>query len=331
MPLYNCTTCPNPVDLDPQPTRGHPVDCPTCRTPITHKQRSITSVVTAYNGALNPVKKVKTNHTASAAVGRAPSAPTRTDWPGLNLNSNVTYCLNLASPAWTAAGADKICLAYNVLDINRTGMEGIIIDCPQATGKTEVQGHFAAVKSQLVAAHNNTQICEATGEAAAALCILQKSSINTLTLAGFEMVWGLHVHSGAGLDQIWKRSTTTTKEYLIVEAKGPGASLNTSPMDAPSGFDQMEIRWIMHNLITMSKNSHQVGQDIITDLGLVTATRWPASSNPAQGSKNYYGVTGTSRPPVASLSGVVVTAVWQGDGMLSYSVSGFRQYTNFTY
>ena len=85
----------------------------------------------------------------------------------------------------------------------------------------------------------------------------------------------------------------------------------------------------MHNLITMSQNHHQVGTDIISKLGLTTATRWPASANPAQGSKNYYGVTGAGVAQ-AQLYGVVVTSVWQGDGMLSYTVTGFKRYTNFT-
>ena len=328
MPLYNCTTCQVPVNLAQAPTRGNPVNCPVCNTAISHKQRSIVAVVNAYGGALNPAKKAKHQHTASSAPGRAPSAPTRTTWPGPNLNTNVTHCQSLAGAAWTNAGADKVCLAYNVLDISRIGMEGFLIECPEAVGKAEVVLHFAAVKNQLVSAHNNTQICEATGEAAAALCILQKTSISVLSLAGFDMVWGMHVHSGPGLDQIWKRAGT--HDYLIVEAKGPGASLNASPMDAPSGFDQMEIRWVMHNLITMSQNHHQVGTDIINELGLTTATRWPASAYPAQGSKNYYGVTNAGAAQ-AQLYGVVVTSVWQGDGMLGYSATGFKRYTNFTY
>ena len=164
MPLYNCTTCQVPVDLAQAPTRGNPVNCPVCNTAITHKQRSIVAVVNAYGGALNPAKKAKHQHTASSAPGRAPSAPTRTTWPGLNLNTNVIHCQSLAGAAWTNAGADKVCLAYNVLDISRVGMEGFLIECSEAVGKAEVVLHFAAVKNQLVSAHKNTQICEATGK-----------------------------------------------------------------------------------------------------------------------------------------------------------------------
>lgn len=319
------------VALTEEPTRAKTVSCPTCGHAITYKDRDQSAVVNANRGALNPAKKTKTSHTVSLAQGRAPSAPTRTDWPGLSLNHKVTHCSDLSQAPWTTAGVDKICLAYNVLDTNRAAMEGFLVDCPQAVNQADVQSHFSAVKAQLVSAHNNTQICEATGEAAAALCILQQTSINNFSLAGFEMVWGMHVHSGTGIDQIWKRATT--HDYLIVEAKGPGASLNQSPSGAPSGFSQMGMRWVMHNLITMSRNpsaNHQVARDIITELGLTVGNRWPAGpTNVQQGSKSYYGVTGAGVAQ-AQLYRVVVTASWQGDGMLSYSTSRFKQYTNFT-
>ena len=193
------------------------------------------------------------------------------------------------------------------------------------------------MKSQVVNAHNARQICEATGEAAAALCILNKSSLVdstanlTLTLQGFQMEWGLHVHSGTGIDQIWKRAAT--HDYLIVEAKGPGASLKDSPQDAPTNFGQMGIRWVMHNIITMSGNqsaSHQVARDIIRELGLTVGTRWPAGpANVQQGSKSYYGVTGAGVAQ-AQLYGVVVTAKWKPDGLLSYTPTNFERYNNFT-
>jgi hypothetical protein len=326
---YNCPVCPTPVDPPVAPSRGASVPCPVCSTPLTFKMRSHASDQNAYSGALNPAKKAKHSHAARVAPGRAPAAPARVDWPGTNLSANLTHCPSLNSSAWKTPGAGKIRLAYNNLDTGRSGMEGLLIDCPEMIGKAEVIQHFGAVCSQLVAAHNDMQVCEATGEAAAALCILKKTSIGGLTLAGFTMEWGLHVHSGPGIDQIWKR-TGTNNEYLIVEAKGPGASLTTSPMDAPNDFDQMAIRWIMHNLVTMSK-SHLIAQDILAELELTTGTRWPASTNPQQGSKNYYGVTGVKAPPRARLYGVVVTAKWLGDGMLDYSATGFKQYTNFSH
>jgi hypothetical protein len=146
------------------------------------------------------------------------------------------------------------------------------------------------------------------------------------------MKWGMHVHSGTGIDQIWKREGAKKNEYLIVEAKGPNASLKDVTPNAPDKFEQMGIRWVMHNLIKMSKNNSDVANDILNELGLETGIRWPASSkNSRQGSTNYYGVIKASDHPQASLYGVVVQARWDKTGRLSYNSSKFRKYTDFTH
>ena len=249
MPFYNCTSCQDPVSLQAEVARGQTVNCPNCGTPIASGQRSYKRDYEAYKNAsfVAPRKRARSAYVVVAS-GRSPAAPVRTVWPGPNLNTDVTHVPNLMSAAWLTAGASKIALAYNDLDLSRPGaMEGLLIDCPEAVGKASVVSHFAVVKTKLVAAHKLTDIAEATGEAAAALCILRETRIGTLTLAGFDMEWGMHVHSGPGIDQIWSRNLGGRNQYLIVEAKGPNQA--TSPNNfMPPDFDQMSIRWIMHNL-----------------------------------------------------------------------------------
>ena len=309
--------------------RGQTVNCPNCGTPIASGQRSYKRDYEAYKNAsfVAPRKRARSAYVVVAS-GRSPAAPVRTVWPGPNLNTDVTHVPNLMSAAWLTAGANKIALAYNDLDLSRPGaMEGLLIDCPEAVGKASVVSHFAVVKTKLVAAHKLTDIAEATGEAAAALCILRETRIGTLTLAGFDMEWGMHVHSGPGIDQIWSRNLGGRNQYLIVEAKGPNQA--TSPNNfMPPDFDQMSIRWIMHNLETMSRNHAGVAASILGDLNVTTGVRWPNYQGAA---KSYYGVTGTTGPANADLYGVVVTAKWRADGMLRYSRSGFTHYTTLTH
>jgi hypothetical protein len=311
MPQYTCRNCNQSTFFQTAIARGATQNCPNCvGGTISHKD--INHGYNPYAGlSFVAPKRQKTGALVAAPVqGRSPGAPVRTDWPGANLNAQVTHVQSLQSNAWINAGADKICLAYNCLDPLRPGKEGILIHCAAKVGRANVIAHFAAVRMKLESPPNPTAVTEATGEA-----------------AGFDMHWGMHVHAGAGIDQIWKRTTITgRRQYFIVEAKGPGQLLNLNQW-MPPHFEQMNTRWIMHNLQTMRLNSHQIAIDIIADLKLTMGTRWPGYQG---ASKNYYGVTGTTGAPVADLYGVVITALWQPDGMLHYACTNFRQYTNFT-
>lgn len=326
MTFYNCPNCPNPVQPLVTPTRSTNGACPNCGAVITYKRRAMTyNPYVGMNLAPPPAKRRKVTP-VFVSPGRSLAAPVRTLWPGANLNPNVTH-VSLLSAAWTGAGAGTLCMAYHDLVPGSGVTGGILIDCPQAVPQPGVIRHFAMVKNQLTHVRKLTDIAEATGEAAAALCILQKTSLSgggtVLVLAGFEMCWGMHVHSGAGIDQIWKRGN----QYLIVEAKAPNQILSLNKW-MPPNFQQMGTRWIMHNLITMKKQGNQDAIDILTGIGATTGTRWPNYNN---ASKNYYGVTGVSGVETCELYGVTVTAVWQPDGMLHYSCSGFKRYTNFAY
>jgi hypothetical protein len=177
-----------------------------------------------------------------------------------------------------------------------------------------------------------TDVTEATGEAAAAMCILEGTVLSGLTTAGFDMEWGMHVHSGTGLDQIWSRTQNGgLKQYLIVEAKGAGARASSGATGGPPPtIYQMSTHWIIHNLQIMRRSNQQIAVDILNDLKLNIIKRWPAYGGAA---KSYYGVNPanpTSGQTTAELWGAIITANWLSDGMLSYSVSSCKQYKNLT-
>jgi hypothetical protein len=332
MPTYACPACGQTVERPASLARGETVACARagCSGAIGHKNRDYRGVEHAYDGmSFVPAKRLKVAApVVVSASGRSAAAPVRTTWPGTNLHPDVTHAPSLTAPPWVGAGDDKIGLAYHQLDVARDRMEGLLIDCPEAVGKPEAQAHFLRVKMQLTNPRTPTDAAEATGEAAAALCILREKRIGVLSLSGFEMRWGLHVHKGPGIDQIWKRVDGTGRpQYLIVEAKGPNQSLNDNRW-MPPDFDQMSIRWIMHNLETMRRQNHAIGAEILADLGVTTSTRWPAFAGQ---SKNYYGVTAAPSRPGADLFGVVVTAVWGMDGSLGYARSGLTRYADLAH
>lgn len=326
---YTCRDCGEKTVLDVKIARNSSSLCPHCKKKtLTYKDINTHYDPNAGSSFVEPKKHKAGPVVRSTIQGRSNAAPTITSWPLQNPNQNVTHVWSLQSIDWINAGPDKICLTYELLDPSRPGKEGILIHCPQKKGKPNVLAHFEKIKSMLENPLKKTDPAEATGEAAAALCILSGSSIPDLDTGGFNLEWGLHVHSGAGIDQIWKCTTTGSgyKEYLIVEAKGPGQQTADSRMGAPPDFAQMGIRWIMHNLETMCGQGHEIAIDIVRDLDLQMGKRWPTYGG---ASKSYYGAMDIKiGAAAADLYGVVITAVWKSDGMLHYHVSDFTKYTN---
>ena len=96
-----------------------------------------------------------------------------------------------------------------------------------------------------VPAHK-AKITEAKGEREATLLIVQKYAAS---MGDYELRSGFS--AGVGIDQIWY--SPTTKTYMVVEAKGPGAILSTS---AAKG-DQMSKQWVRSclNAIVSSRSS----------------------------------------------------------------------------
>lgn len=331
-----------------------PANCPHCSAPSPAPLAVRSARTTRHNYSTrtydsydfippNPTKKRHTN----PIPGRSPSAPTRDTWPGPRMPLRMSHVPDLTDFAWTNPRENQVCLAYRGLDRSRiTAMEGLIIDFPNAVRDPQARLHFNDVKSKLETCHKPADVGEATGEAAAALHILKRGELRsaplTLDLAGFHMLWGMHTHSGPGFDQIWRKVDGIKTQYLIVEAKAPFATLSINRF-MPPDFEQMGIRWVMHNLKAMISGGiakpgqpatagHQIGTQITNALGLVldTPLAWKGY---AGASKSYYACTGYTdggKPkPNVELYGVTITANWLTDGPLDAIVSDFKRYTKF--
>lgn len=309
MPRYQCSDCSNVVEtslLD----RKKRVTCEACGGFIDAGDRVPDDTALGQPPA---VKRIR-----PAVVGRSASAPAVTQWPPMGMSSLVQYVGDIATHVgWGAASTTRFRLVYELLDITvlpASTKQGLIIALPELSGDAVAQEHFNRITSVMEAPLTSTDCTEATGEAAAAMCILRE-------YRGFKMVWGFHCHKGPGIDQIWVEITGgTLTGVLIVEAKGPGAVLSDNNF-MPTGFDQMSERWIMHNLATMmnggSDEAKTLASQIVRALGLQVGVTFP---NFGGASKSYYGVTSSSgAATIPALQRVLVTADWQANGMLSYT------------
>jgi hypothetical protein len=65
---------------------------------------------------------------------------------------------------------------------------------------------------------------------------------------------------GTGFDQVYiKRAADgTIEEYIIVEAKGPGAKLSTGAKKGP----QMSKKWVNNTVDDMARDGDQLGLDL---------------------------------------------------------------------
>ena len=241
--------------------------------------------------------------------GRGRAAPPATTWPSGAMHTDITYYGDIASDlGWGVPIADVIYLPFKHLDIVGLSFWQGIEQAVPMNGDAEAAQHFETIHATLRMAASNPRITEAVGEAAAA--------IHVLAAGGWQMVWGFHLHAGTGIDQIWVRSTgIATWDYLIVEAKGPGAGVNIS-FFVPPNFGQMEAGWVFNHLCSMN-NNHALGQTITARLGLSYAV---AHANYQGASKSYHSVApaSTHRTSGGHLYGLVVTAQWLADGRLGH-------------
>ena len=254
----------------------------------------------------------------SGVVGRASSAPPLTTWPFLGMNGSVGYYDDLTDVNWNGGAADTVWLPFKLLDINNVNWQGLSQIVTGKDADANAVLHFDSVRSTLRIAHSSTKVTEAVGEAAAAICMLEN-------FPGYVMTWGAHVHSGTGIDQIWRLNNGNGSfRYLIVEAKGPGAGLIESVF-LPPNYNQMELGWVVNHLYSMDKNGHAAGREIVANLGLKFTV---AHKNYGGGSKSYYGLDVSSQHKTrpSSLHGIVVTARWLSDGRLGYTASSAVNY-----
>jgi len=256
----------------------------------------------------------------NAANGRARAAPPLTSWPFLGIHQDVTYYddIGLGSGFGVRAG-NEIFLPFAWLDLQGAAIwQGLEQEVQGLSGDATACRHFDQIATDMRQLLANTRITECVGEAAAAMYVLQRHM-------GYQMIWGYHIHSGTGIDQIWEIANQGGgTDFLIVEAKGPGANLNFS-LFVPPGYSQMEEGWITNHLYSMSRNSHAAGQRIVNAMGLQFVNAFP---NYMGASKSYYGLAKNSahkRSP-SRVFGTVVQAQWLADGRLSYQASPLVQY-----
>ena len=243
--------------------------------------------------------------------GRAASAPVLGAWPPLGMHGSVTYFADIANdPAWENGAADTIWLAFRMLDVSNAGWQGLAEVVAGVDADQDARDHFDDVAGTLRVGHSGPRITEAVGEAAAAICVLEN-------YPGYRMIWGAHLHAGVGIDQIWRLDNRNGSfDYLIVEAKGPGAGLIQSPF-LPPNYNQMDEGWVINHLYSMDSNWHGAGVEMVANLGLRFAV---AHRNYGGGTKSYYGLAPNSqhRTSRSRLYGLVVTAQWLPDGRLGY-------------
>ncbi|MCB1908963.1 MAG: hypothetical protein KDH15_16475 [Rhodocyclaceae bacterium] len=258
--------------------------------------------------------------TINAANGRAKAAPPIANWPFLGVHHQVQYSDDIKHDLlWGVRSSDEIFLPFAWLNVKGPAVwQGLEQDVDGVSGDAEVQGHFDAISRDMRSLLAGHRITECVGEAAAAICVLND-------FKGFKMIWGYHLHSGTGIDQIWEKDNGNgTSDFLIVEAKGPGAGLNFS-FFVPPGFAQMEEGWVANHLYSMDRNSHAAGQRIVNALGLAFANLHP---NYGGASKSYFGLSNGSKHKQAAsrVFGIVATASWLSDGRLWFTRSQPVQY-----
>lgn len=320
MTQYRCKTCDIIHDLPPI-LRGmtNPCITPHCNGQISHRNRYTDPNPYAHvSFATAKVSKSSTGLSLPGRSASAPPPPNLTSWPSQNMPNGLVYCKDLNDQAWTGATDTDILLAYNLLDLNTQGIQGLVINFPNANRDIEVRKHFDTCTGAMITPKTSTATTEATGEIAAAMWVLSQNTYN-----GFKMVWGFHVHSGAGIDQIWYNNDPNHPVYLVVEAKGPGASLSQN-LFQPTGYGQMEEDWVVDRLAHMKNNHATLYNQIVGDLGLTIAVKHP---NYNGSTKSYYHASQMANNRKGKMAGVTVEAKWLSSGMLSHKVASRHPYT----
>ena len=230
---------------------------------------------------------------------------------------------------WNDTSKKGIRLAYKGLDPGKPSqMQGLFIEDPAITGHTgsELPKHLEKVKTDMLANIKKTSATEATGEAAAAFAMCKEPEYS-----GFVMKWGAHLHSGAGLDQIWHKPTPGDPEhpngiYMIVEAKGVDATTSNTRFGPPPDIQQqMSIGWIGHNVATMIRNEHKPAIQLASDVGMEEELKGgkPYYAGYGGASKNYYKCRFQAKKRKALLKGLVVQAGWTPAGGFTYGLTEY--------
>ncbi len=274
-------------------------------------------------------KKAKVAISGPKTVGRCGSAPPLGWTPPQNSGQTVfpDVTKTTMADAWGDPNKKGIRLVYPNLVMNGGNYQGLLIADNAITSSSDAQlhQHLDAVKESMMIKQDTRQITEATGEAATALAMVKR-------FPGAKMKWGMHVHSGAGIDQIWV--DPSAQAYYIVEAKGVGAGLTTGKMGPPPEIcDQMSLGWVLDNLARMARQpgpEYEIAREVLDAMGLEETTNKNGGAfyaNYGGASKNYYACSFDPNGKSADMFGVVVNAIWNASG-LSYVVTDIFNYGN---
>jgi hypothetical protein len=129
------------------------------------------------------------------------------------------------------------------------------VDDHQATYERRRDEAIANDESNRTVGAHKAKITEAKGERAAA-DYMSENHPDADIVRGFE--------PGTGFDQVWvKRDADgNITEYMIVEAKGPGAKLSTNAQKGP----QMSQQWVNNTANEMRRSSNAAASDLGRDI-----------------------------------------------------------------
>jgi hypothetical protein len=194
--------------------------------------------------------KVSKTTKAKGGIGNFPAGITTTR-RGLPravkaVRMTVAPVLACAIKTLLKSRADRIALEahFNAIASHKLKYEARIVRAKALKAKgnaTEMQG---------VPAHK-AKITEAIGEHEATLLIVQKYAKSQ---GDYELRSGFS--AGVGIDQIWY--SKSSKTFMLVEAKGPGATLST----AAAKGDQMSKQWVRNSLNSIVSSGSSSAQDI---------------------------------------------------------------------
>lgn len=192
--------------------------------------------------------KVSKAKGATGALPKGITSPTRHRYPRAAKAVRMTVAPVLACAIKSLIKGRK---DYGLLKLHLEAIAAHELKYQQRVEQAKaLQRKGNASQMHSVPAHK-AKITEAKGEREATLLIVQKYA---KAMGDYELRSGFS--AGVGIDQIWY--STTTKTYMLVEAKGPGATLSTS---AAKG-DQMSKQWVRNSLNSIVSSPSSSTRDI---------------------------------------------------------------------
>jgi hypothetical protein len=289
MPIYRCKKCGTIVVIDPAPSSSNPVKCKGAGTG-TPCDAEITSKDVAYDAVVKKYDEVSFAHSARSETKSA------------------------------RVGVDLDDLGFQSVEELLGSTDLAVLQSCAAVDK-HLAGHFKALNGALDRSPSKPQVTEIIGETAAALAVAKSGK------GKIKMVWGFHLHSGRGIDQIWTEYGGKGEAlwYGIVESKGPGASLTVNKFAPDYCATQMSEGWVLDRLYHMQSGSGAAVAKAVLDATGVTLG--VIEKNFGGSSTSYYGLDKRETKSAVKLYGVTITATWTKGGPLRHSAVRWQEYS----